>query len=207
MAGWCVTTCWLILILAFAVNQVGQFLAIRWTQDRQTRKARASRTLDLSDRNHARIRTRHTESRETPTPALSTADGSENGQRSWSSIFQPTLDVRPPARLKGERNEIEKLMAGWCVTTCWLILILAFAVNPVGQFLAIRWTQDRQTRKARTSRTLDLSDRNHAGARTRRSKNPRIRRDSELATPNHARRRLPHCPQRTDRKTAGAYGL
>jgi hypothetical protein len=29
-----------------------------------------------------------------------------------------TFDVRPPARLKGERNEIEKLMAGWCVTTC-----------------------------------------------------------------------------------------
>jgi hypothetical protein len=29
-----------------------------------------------------------------------------------------TFDVRPPARLKGERNEIEKLMAGWRVTTC-----------------------------------------------------------------------------------------
>ncbi len=28
-----------------------------------------------------------------------------------------TLDVRPPARLKGEGNEIEKLMAGGCVKT------------------------------------------------------------------------------------------
>jgi hypothetical protein len=26
--------------------------------------------------------------------------------------------------LKGEKSEIEKLMAGWCVTTCWAILVI-----------------------------------------------------------------------------------
>ena len=35
-----------------------------------------------------------------------------------ASILCRTLKVRPPARLKGERNEIEKLLAGWRVTTC-----------------------------------------------------------------------------------------
>lgn len=29
-----------------------------------------------------------------------------------------TSNVRPPARLKGERNEVEMLMTGWRATAC-----------------------------------------------------------------------------------------
>ena len=41
--------------------------------------------------------------------------------RSHSSVVPSLierLDVRPPARLKGKWNELEKLMAGWCATAC-----------------------------------------------------------------------------------------
>src|SRR5688572_13252362 len=39
--------------------------------------------------------------------------------------FSATLDVRPPARLKGGRSEIEVLMAGWRATACshWLFSV------------------------------------------------------------------------------------
>jgi hypothetical protein len=36
----------------------------------------------------------------------------------WIHFLGPTLNVRPLGRLKGERNAIEKLMPGWCATTC-----------------------------------------------------------------------------------------
>jgi len=40
-----------------------------------------------------------------------------------SIFFSRTFDVRPPARLKGERNEIEKLVAGWCDSICSALIL------------------------------------------------------------------------------------
>jgi len=37
-------------------------------------------------------------------------------------ILLSPLDVRPPARLNREKNEIEKLMAGWCATASCSVL-------------------------------------------------------------------------------------
>jgi hypothetical protein len=49
-----------------------------------------------------------------------------------------TFDVRPPARLKEERNEIEMLVAGWCVMTCSLSSV-SVCGSTVGYFTNYRY--------------------------------------------------------------------
>jgi hypothetical protein len=59
---------------------------------------------------------------EEPTVTVNTVrkmEASNLGVIREEMCFGRTFDVRPPARLKGDRNEFEKLVVGWCATTCW----------------------------------------------------------------------------------------
>ena len=96
------------------------------------------------------------------------------------SFLGRTLDVRPPARLKGERNEIEKLMAGWCVTTCSPNFIWEAACRTVGETLTIGTGVVRQTRTARTKDQAGTTNTNHARhpKRTRPKRGNQNRRES-----------------------------
>gem|GEM_PF-3440291 len=122
-------------------------------------------------------------------------------------------------------------MAGCSPTSCSPNLHVESGADVEERFLIIRWIMDRQSGISEIPQLLEITNRHHAGARTREvqnrrntqepqltnashagartreSKNRRITQESELANTKHARRRLQNRRKQLHQKTAGIHNL
>ena len=94
------------------------------------------------------------------------------------------------SKWKEKGHEIEVLMAGCSPTSCSPNLHMESGADVEERFLIIRWIMDWQSGNPEISQSLEITNRHHAGAATRESKNRRIKHESEFANTTHARRRL-----------------
>jgi len=91
--------------------------------------------------------------------------------------------VAPASKWKEKGHEIEVLMAGCSPTPCSPNLHVESGAEVEERFFVSRWIMDRQSENSEISRSLEITNRHHAGAGTRQAMKRRITRYSELTKP------------------------
>jgi len=93
--------------------------------------------------------------------------------------------VAPASKWKEKGHEIEVLMAGCSPTPCSPSLLVESGVDVEERFLVSRWIMDRQSGKSKISQRLEITNKHHVGAGTRRSMKRRITKDSKVTNASH----------------------
>jgi len=75
--------------------------------------------------------------------------------------------VAPASKWKEKGHEIEVLMAGCSPTPCSPNLHVESGAEVEERFFVSRWIMDRQSENSEISRSLEITNRHHAGAGTR----------------------------------------